>query len=323
MSDATATELELIRRLDAAGATASVDEQAWAKIEGRIAARRRRRRRPRPRQLLALAAAAVVVLAAILVVRDDGSRVETHDPTTTTTDRDRRATTTTADDERPETTTTSIDDRGNRPAQSTRPGGGPAPSGTGAGGAAPSSPSPGAPGATGGGSSTDPGSPAGGGSSPTTIPTPHTTLPDGHAPAVSFAASGYTLQATFHFSSGLFQVSIWRPDRGFLTDWVRDDQPGQNCLAGESEFEFDFPEPGTHAYSWGMVRADAAEVRVVATSGESTTAIIGAETVPGLRAWIAKSPPGQVDRFEARDAAGGILHIAPRAGGFDASPDRC
>jgi len=154
-------------------------------------------------------------------------------------------------------------------------------------------------------------------------------MPDGRAPSVTFAASGYTLQGTFWRAGGL-QMNVWRPDLGFQTGWSRTNSLGQECLAGKSEYAFDFPEPGSHAYSWGMVRADAAEVRIVSTTGDSTTAVIGTEAVPGLRPWIARSPSGQVDHYEARDAAGNVLHLAawtnsnsPPITGFDAFPDTC
>jgi hypothetical protein len=58
------------------------------------------------------------------------------------------------------------------------------------------------------------------------------------------------------------------------------------------------------------VRADAAAVRIVTTGNLSSSAVLGSEVAPGLRPWIAEAPRGQVDRAEALDGAGGVLHTS-------------
>lgn len=325
MSDATgatATEVALRSRLEELAGTASVDDHAWEKIQSRIAggSSASGRHRPTPRQLIAVAAAVILVCAVVWARRDSGQKVETvDDTTTTTTDRVGRESTSTT---------------------STTVAGGPSRSGTGPGGQPTGGPASGGTGpAAGGATAGQPGdggaSPGGGGpetgAPPTTsVPPPSGNMPDGRPPTATFEASGYTLQATFwRIDEGVLYLNLWRPDRGYLANWSRSDRPGQNCLAGESEYPFDFPEPGSHAYSWGMVRADAAEVRIVSTTGESTTAAIGSVAVPGLRPWIAPSPSGQVDHYEARDASGTVLHVAASTTGtggqssFDAVPDTC
>ena len=73
---------------------------------------------------------------------------------------------------------------------------------------------------------------------------------------------------------------------------------------------------------WGLVRADAAAFRIVTTGGLSSTATLGSTALPGLRPWIGESPRGQVDRAEALDGAGNVLHTATTPGWF-ATPETC
>jgi hypothetical protein len=323
----TSTEVALRSRLEELAGTASVDDQAWEKIQNRIAGGHSAsgRRRPTPRQLIAVAAAVILVCAIVWARRDSGQKVETvDDTTTTTTDRVGRES----------TTTTSTTVAGGPSRSETGPGGqptgGPASGGAGPGSGGDPAGQPGDGGASPeGGTSPGGGGPATGAPPASSVPPPSGNMPDGRPPAVTFEASGYTLQATFwRIDEGTLYLNLWRPDRGYLANWSRSDRPGQNCLAGESEYPFDFPEPGSHAYSWGLVRADAAEVRIVSTTGESRTAAIGSVAVPGLRPWIAPSPSGQVDHYEARDASGAVLHVAASTTGtggqsFDAMPDTC
>jgi hypothetical protein len=87
----------LRRRLGALAATTTFDEQAWDRIQHRIATRKRPgRARPSPRWLVAAAAAMLVLLGAVLLTRgEDGGRVETDDTEDTTTTTGRRTTSTT------------------------------------------------------------------------------------------------------------------------------------------------------------------------------------------------------------------------------------
>lgn len=117
---------------------------------------------------------------------------------------------------------------------------------------------------------------------------------------------------------------FWRPGRaGRAGDWVANDQPGHNCLRGKNPAALDFPEPGPHLYSWGIVRSDASQVRMVTTSGDWTTATIGSEVAPGIRAWIGRRYTDQISRFEALDSAGNVLHSATAANDFDTPQDSC
>ena len=50
--------------------------------------------------------------------------------------------------------------------------------------------------------------------------------------------------------------------------------------------------------------------------------MIGDEAVPGLRPWIAARETDQISRFEARDAAGNVLHTA-HPSGAPSDPSAC
>jgi hypothetical protein len=151
---------------------------------------------------------------------------------------------------------------------------------------------------------------------------PATTAPDGRVPAVTLSSSAYTVQATVWKEAGVHYMNLWGPDPGaYLTMWSWSETPGQNCLGGSGTVISGSDGQG-HELHWGLVRADAAEVRVVTTGSLWTSAVIGAEVVPGLRPWIAELPPGELDRFEARDAGGNVLHTA-RAPVWDSGSDTC
>jgi hypothetical protein len=302
--DAMAAEVELRRRLGDLATLAVVDDDAWETFQRRLAGAPTSRRRVTPKRVLAVAAA-IVVLAGVLILarQDDGGRVRTVDDTTTTTDGGRTATTSTT---RPDGRTTTSTGPGDVPGGGTAGGGGgPGGGGTGSGTGTGAAGGAGAPGSQPGA----PGGPAGpGGSSGTTAPPQ--AAPGGPAPAVTFTTPEYTLEATFEVRGTTFIMNIWRVGGSHVSDWVAGDQPGHNCLRGKNAIALSFPEPGPHLYSWGIVRSDAAEVRVVTNSGDWTTAVIGSEVAPGIRAWIARRYTEQISRFEALDSAGNVLHTA-------------
>jgi hypothetical protein len=307
--DAMAAEVELGRRLGNLATLAVVDDDAWETFQRRLADAPTSRRRVTPKRVLAVVAAAIVVLAGVLLLTrdDDGGRVRTVDDTTTTTDGGRTTTTsTTRPDGRTTTSTGAGGMPGGTPGGEAGPGGGTG-SGTGAAGGGTPGSQPGAPGGLAGP----------GGSSGTTAPPP--AEPGGPVPAVTFATPEYTLQATFEVRGTTFIMNVRRVGGSHVSDWVVADQPGHNCLRGENENALSFPEPGPHLYSWGIVRSDAAEVRVVTHSGDWTTAVIGSEVAPGMRAWMARRYTEQISRFEALDSAGNVLHTAQ----WDTPQDTC
>jgi hypothetical protein len=311
-SGSTASEVELRRRLGNLATLATADDaEGWEKLQQRLADTPSARRRLTPKQLLAVAAAIVALCAVILTRHDVGGQVRTVDDTTTTT-RDKATTTTST------TSTTATSIAGDTlPTSPTAPGGP-------LGGS-----SPGGPVGPGDGASAQapgPGTPSGGstaGASAGTTPPPTTSMtgtsPDGPPVAVAFVTSEYTLQGTFEVRGGTLVMNIWRLGGGHVADWVEGDQPGQNCLRGKNGVDFDFPEPGPHLYSWGVVRSDAAEVRIMTATGDWTTAVIGSEVAPGIRAWIGRRYTDQISRFEALDAAGNVLHTAS----WNSFPDAC
>jgi hypothetical protein len=165
-----------------------------------------------------------------------------------------------------------------------------------------------------------------GGTPATTAATtpPPVTVPGGELVRVTFTASGYTLQGTFEdVGSGRFEMDIWRVGQGEVGQLLLFNRPGQNCLAGGNPTDFAFPEAGGDIYTWGLVRADAARVRVITTDAQTTNAVLGAEAYPGVRVWIARIPNDQIDRLEALDGSGGILHDALWGANLDAYPDSC
>jgi hypothetical protein len=324
----TTGEVELKRRIGDLAALATVDgDQEWEKLQERLAANGGRatspaqvrtalrtvRRRPVVRRVAA--AAALVLLGAVILLQDDGDgRVHTVDDTTTTTDDDGASTTSTTAD--PQTTTSTPPDVSSPPPGSSEdstgaPGDDPA-AGPGAGAGGTGSDDEGAAGSPGGTSPSD--------TAPEAIPP--STVPAGEPPSVTYPTGDYTLKAWFREANPTtYYMTIWRDGYGMVSDLVASIDPDHNCLAGKSG-SFAFPEPGLHMYSWGFVRADAAEVRVVTHAGEWTTAVIGDEAVPGLRPWIAARQTDQISRFEARDAAGNVLHTAVD-GGVWAEPSTC
>jgi hypothetical protein len=310
-------EADLRRRLADVAATTTLDAQAWEKIESRAAAERPRRlpRIVRTRRQIAAVAAVVVIVVGLVVLsrQGDDSRTETVDTTTTTTSEGATSSTTARDG----TTSTSTGELPQRPGSSTGQGTGPSTDGPGAGGG-----SEGGPAGTGPESGTGSSGGTSGGATPSTAPPPSgpgDTAPDGHRVVASIGQSGYTVDASAFESGGTYYMDLWRDRTQYLAEWSWSPQPGQRCLAGQGG-AYSGGELG--ALRWGFVRSDAASVRMVTTSGNTSTAILGAEFAPGLRAWIGPRPPGQVDRFEALDAGGNVLHTAA-APVWDASPDSC
>lgn len=310
-------EADLRRRLADVAATTELDAQAWEKIESRATAGRPRRlpRIVRTRRQIAAVAAVVVIVVGLVVLsrQGDDSRTETVDTTTTTTSEGATSSTTARDG----TTSTSTGELPQRPGSTTDGGtdagtGGPGAgggSGSGSDGSAPSS-----------GTGSSGGTP--GGSTPSSTPPaqgPDDAAPDGHRVVASIGQSGYTVDVSAFESGGTYYMNLWRDRTQYLAEWSWSPQPGQRCLAGQGG-AYSGGELG--ALRWGFVRSDAASVRIVTTSGNTSTAVLGAELVPGLRAWIGPRPAGQVDRFEALDAGGNILHTAA-APVWDASPDSC
>jgi hypothetical protein len=325
-TNGTANEPEIRRRLADVAATTTLDEdRAWEQIQQRLATpgphpvrplatRQVRRRRA------AVAAVVILVIGALLLTRDgdDRGRVVTQNSTTTT---ERSATTSTTDDDGSTTTTSTTIRPGDAPKagpgtggdprtgpNATTPGGGPTPGSSASGSG------------QGGGGGTGMTSPPATSPSGTT-PTPGT-APDGRAPAVTLSSSAYTAQATVWIDGGGYYMNLWAPEPdAYLNMWSWAVNEGQNCLEGQSSV-LTGTDGQSHMLVWGLVRADAAAVRIVTTGGVSSTAALGSTALPGLRPWIGESPPGQVDRAEALDGAGNVLHTATAPGWF-ATPETC
>jgi hypothetical protein len=320
-TNGTANEAEIRRRLADLAATTILDEdRAWEQLTERLLAagpdqvRLLATRRVRQR-LIAVAAVVVLVIGALLLTfeGDDGGRVVTQDSTTTT---DRNPTTSTTGDAGSTTTTSTTVRPGNAPEAVPGTGRGP---GTGPGATTPGGgPTPGSGGQSGGGTGTT--SPPATAPSGTT-PTPGA-APDGRVPAVTLSSSAYTAQATVWMDGGAYYMNLWAPEPGAYSNawsWAVDE--GGNCLEGQSGV-ITGTDGQSHMLVWGLVRADAAAVRIVTTGGLSSTAALGSTALPGLRPWIGESPRGQVDRAEALDGAGNVLHTATRPGWF-ATPETC
>jgi hypothetical protein len=319
-TNGTANEAEIRRRLADLAATTILDEdRAWEQITERLAAagpdQVRLLATVRVRQrLVAVAAVVVLVIGTFLLIRegDDGGRVVTQDSTTTT---DRNPTTSTTGDAGSTTTTSTTVGPGNAPAAVPGTGGGPR---TGPGATTPgggSTPSSGGQSGGGTGTASPPTAPSG------TTPTPGT-APDGLAPAVTLSSSAYTAEATVWMDGGAYYMNLWAPEPDAylnMGSWAVND--GRNCLEGQSSV-LTGTDGQSHVLVWGLVRADAAAVRIVTTGGLSSTAALGSTALPGLRPWIGEGPPGQVDRAEALDGAGNVLHTATTPGWF-ATPDTC
>jgi hypothetical protein len=307
------SDTELRRRLTAVADLATPHEdEAWEKLQERLAQSGDQARRPRrvaPRLLLAAAAAAALVGSYLLVHTTDDDRVRTVDDDTPTT--------TTSTTERPRSTT-SVTTTTTPPAAAGPGSSDDADSPTGTTTASP----------TGGdGPGTGPDGPVTPPNTPTTAapgPSPTPTVPGGGVVQVAYTASGYTLQGTLEdLGSGRYGLDLWRAGQGRVSQLLLFNRPGYNCLAGGNSVDLAFPEAGADIYTWGLVRADAAHVRVVTTDARSTSATLGAEAYPGIRMWLARIPNDQLDRLEALDANGNILHEAPWAANLDAYPDRC
>lgn len=296
-------EDDLRRRLADIAATTTVDPDAWATITRRAAAGPSRRR-PTRRQVAAVAAAVALVIGVLTLSRDGSDRTETVDDTTTTTD---RATPSTTD---PDRTTTTLADgpSGDRPATPTPPGAGAGPGGGGPGGGAPGATDPG-----GTETGTDPSSSAEGPRSPgaTTPPPAAPTAPDGRPIAASVPHDGHTYDITAYEQGGNLHIDLFRDASYYLTmsSWYL--EPGRNCLAGDASIYTD-GEPSL--VRWGIVRADAAAVHIVSAGGDRSTAALSSPVAPGVRAWIGLRPAGDVDRYEAHDTSGHILHAATSPG---------
>ena len=307
----TPGEAELKRRLDDIASLAIVDPQAWERFQHRLAAPTPRRL-PTRKQLLAVAAV-VLVVCAIVWSRGAGTggRVRVVDTTSTTTsDHDRRP-------ERSTSTTASTSS-----SAPVAPGGGTA----GAVVRPPTGVDPGAGGAPGAGGSPATGAGTGTGTGGSTTTTPPATAPatiDGKTVWATYATPDYTLLLTLETGvSPYLTTTIYRDDGTLVRDWVWPDRPGQNCLVGVHAMPFDFPE-GQHAYTFGLVRADAAAVRIVTDGGAQTTATPGGEAHPGVRLWITRSPVENVARMEALDAAGRVLTTVTSSSGYDSYPATC
>ncbi len=312
--DTTDGEAALRRRLADIAAATTVDPEAMDKIRQRTAVTR-----PTRWRLATVAAAIVLVVGAVVLTqRDRGSQVKTdQDRTTTTTDRDPTTTTTTAPSAPLEP--------GAPPAVGIPGGatGGDAPVGSGLGRvSADGRPAP-TPAPTDGGTApASPSAPAAPAPGPAVPSEP--TAPDGRVPTVTLATADYELQVTaWHdAANGAYYMNIWRSDGSYVTMWNWSERPGQNCLGG-SGLDVAFGGTPAHAVDWGLVRADATEVRLVSTSQIMARAQLGPEVVPGLRAWIGEEPLGQLDHVEARDAGGNVLHVASASSAMDAWPDTC
>ena len=306
--DTTAAEAELRRRLRDLATLATVDD-AWDDLQRRLAdaptmGHRGRLRgafrspdgRPSWSRRVAVVAAAVAVIAGLIALsRDDGrDRTETVDTTTTTVDRG--TTSTTTGDQG--TTTTTGDDR---PEEVT---GSPAPS-------------PGQSGGPGGGETsagpadedenagTTPTPPNDGGD-PGTVPPPSTpTAPSGDPIAASIPHGDGTMDISAYENGGNLYVDLWRDGTEYLTrtGWAL--APGRNCLAVDPTIHHDGE---LDSVRWGIVRADAAAVQIVTTTGERTTATLGPPRSSGVRAWLGPRPAGQVDHYLALAGDGAIMH---------------
>jgi hypothetical protein len=331
-------EAELQRRLGDLAARAAVDDAAWEQIQQRIAgeeppATGRRQRPTGPRLVVAVAAAVVLVVVGIAVLArhaHDHGQVDTVDDTTTTTaDHDGRSRTTTT------TTTWTTLGPGDQPPGGVTGGGTASEDGAGSAGAGTGTGTGAASGAPGGGTATPAGGSggAGPGSGPTatttgTVPDADT-APDGRSPVVAMAmTSDVSVRATVWQDAGGFHMSLWqyKPWRHLRT-WSWSDVPGQNCLAGATA-TFELPELAPFSslqFSWGFVRADAADVGVITGPDDSyddSARNLGPEVFPGIRPWLAQDMAVPVQRFRAISVNGTTLHYAdPPA--WDARPDTC
>jgi hypothetical protein len=308
-TDGAADQPEIRRRLADAAATTTVDEErAWAEIQARISSVRPAGGDRRvldlgrvPRRVVAAAAVVILVVGALLWFGedDDGGRVVTDDSTTTTDG----GTTSTTDDGASGTSTTVR--------------AGETPEDPGAGGPRDGQPAPGSGGA-GPGSGSDTGSGGGGGSgtasppgtSTATTSPPADTAGDGRRPAVTLSTAAYTAWGTAWADGGGYGMNVWAPQLDtYLNGWSWTGSPGGNCLEVSSS-SLTGSDGQSHTLVWGLVRADATAVRIVTTGGVSSSAALGSEVAPGLRPWIGESPRGQVDRAEALDGSGGVLHTS-------------
>jgi hypothetical protein len=319
MSDDTPSTIELdwTRRLDDLAGRATVDDEAWDRIQERIAASpggaRRRPRiplRPTPRQLLAAAAIVILVAAVVLTRHAADERIKTIDDTTTTTLDD--------DGGSARTTTTDPDHTTSTAGPGDSPGGGGDGSGAGDGPGAGTVPG-GGPGPGGGTTTPNQANPGGYTSSSST--TPAATAPlDGRPVAVQFASSeNVVVEATVWQDADGIHMNIWQANPYRLyTTWTWAIRPGQNCLAG-SFGDMEFPEAApyaSHSFSWGLARADAGVTVWTTGLGSGTPVATGSEVLPGLRPWISQHSPGSLERF----TAGPHTATAPT---WDAYPDTC
>jgi hypothetical protein len=307
-SDTTAAEAELRRRLGDLATLATVDD-AWDDLQRRLADapatghlgrfrgvfRSPDGRPSRSRRVIAVAAAVAVVVGLIALSRDGRhDRTETVDTTTTTVD---RGTTSTTTGEQGATTTTGGDRPGEvtgssvpSPGQGGGPGGGETSTGTPDGN---------------GGPGTTP-APPGDGGDPGTVPPPSTpTAPSGDPIAASIPHGGGTMDISAYESGGNVYVDLWRNGTEYLTmtGWAL--APGRNCLAVDPTVDYDGE---LDSVRWGIVRADAAAVQIVTTTGERTTATLGPPRSSGVRAWLGPRPAGQVDHYLALAGNGATLH---------------
>lgn len=313
MPDATEYEADLSRRLGAIASTTTVDAEAWEHIQNRIASDPSRSW-PTRWQLVAIVVALVSLVGAIsLFQKGDDSRIETVDETTTSTGHD--ATTTEPDRDTTTSSSTEPGDPSPESRSSSPEDSAPADGRTGSGSHEPersSSTSPTQPGGESAGTSNTSPAPGSGGSGGT--------LPDGYPPAASISQPGYTVDVSAFEYDEHFYITLWRNGAEYWAESAWRNEPGrsQNCLAGAG------PEHGGELgdLAWGIVRSDAARVRMVTTSGNTSYATLGSEFFPGIRAWIGERPPGQVDRFEAVNANGDVLHTATGPV-WDASTDTC
>jgi hypothetical protein len=318
----TPREVELQRRLVTLVDRATVDAAAWSRIQDRIAGAdlpsTPSTRRPRRSRMVAAAAAVVLVVVGIVTVGhrlDDRGKVDTvdDDTTRTTIDRDSQSTTTTS------TSTPSELDPGDQPVDG----------GIGAPGTGPTADAGGNPGSPGG--DTPPGATPGAGTTPPTVDP--NAAPDGRVPVVTYSlgtrSSDPSVAATVWQDASGFHMNVWRTNPWRLhTTWDWGNVPGQNCLAGATG-TISFPELGSSVtFSWGLVRADAAAVRVVTGADDegSSLIVLGPEALPGLRPWLARTVAvygaDPISQFRAVDSTNATLHSAV-APAWDARPDPC
>jgi hypothetical protein len=309
MSDAPEiTELEaaLIGRLGDVAATTVVDAGAWDEIQSCLTAKRERTR-PTRRQVVAVAAAVVVALCAVVLSRPDGgSRVDTVDQSTTVPEG--ATTSTTAADRDTTASTGASGDSSTAGSQGSGPGSGTQPGENPTGTAGPGSP-------------TQPG----GRPATTTTSAPGSPAPSGpfrgYPVGVSFSRPGYTVNLAVHETDTEYVMDVWRDDSEYLISWGWWKRQGRtNCLGGVGDGYEDGTLGDLH---WGMVRADAAAVRIVAMDGTMTYAVLGSEFAPGIRPWIGEEPVSHWLHYEALDAEGNILHSANTDTVWDAYPDTC